>query len=105
VVEAGVGEGSAETFVEEQEQERGLHAFGGKPIGVSTAIALEESMAFQLAQVVAELVQSVSLRREPKGLENGLVDLLGGPAPTVVLPCRRTSNKRMMGTSWMRMPG
>jgi hypothetical protein len=61
VVEAGIGE-PAETLVEEREQERDLHTFGGTPIGVSTAITLEESVAFQLAQIVAELVQSVSLR-------------------------------------------
>ena len=37
-------------------------------------------MAFQLAQVVAELVQAVVLGGESKRGENGLVDLLGGPA-------------------------
>ena len=56
VMEATVGEGTAEALVEEEEQERDLHAFGGEPIGVATAIALEEAMAFQFAKVVAQLV-------------------------------------------------
>ena len=37
-------------------------------------------MAFQLAQVVAELVQTVVLGRKIERGENGLVDLLGGPS-------------------------
>ena len=37
-------------------------------------------MAFELAQIVAELVQPVSLGRKPKRGENGLVDLLRRPA-------------------------
>ena len=41
MMETTVGQGSAETFVEEQEQQRDLHAFGSEPIGVSTAITLE----------------------------------------------------------------
>jgi len=37
-------------------------------------------VAFQLAQVVAELVQAVILGRKIKRGENGWVDLLGGPS-------------------------
>jgi hypothetical protein len=79
MVEASVGKGPAETLVEEQEQERDVHALGGEPIGVSAAVPLEKSMAFQLAQIVAELVEAVGLGRERKGFENGWVNLLGGP--------------------------
>ena len=49
-------------------------------VGVSAAIALEQSVAFQFAQVVAELVQTVVVGRKIKPGENGLVDLLGGPS-------------------------
>ena len=79
VMEATIGERAAETLVEEQEQERDVHALGGEPIGVSAAVPLEKSMAFQLAQIVAELVEAVGLGRELKGFENGLGNLLGGP--------------------------
>ena len=37
-------------------------------------------MAFQFAQVVAELVQAVGFGRKLEGGEDGLVNLLGGPA-------------------------
>ena len=40
-------------------------------------------MALELAQVVAQLVQAVSSLGEMEGGEDGLVDLLGGPAADV----------------------
>ena len=57
MVEPAVGQRTAETFVEEQEQECHLHPFGGEVVGVAGAVALQEPMPFQLAEVVAELVQ------------------------------------------------
>jgi hypothetical protein len=42
--------------VEEQEEERDLNAFGGETIGVAGAVALQQPVAFELAQVVAELI-------------------------------------------------
>ena len=80
VMESTVGERSAETLVEEQKQQCDLHAFRGEPVGIAAAIALEKSMAFQFAQIVAELIQTVSIGRELKRGEHGCVDLLGGPA-------------------------
>ena len=56
VVEAAIGERAAQAFVEEQEEERDLNAFGGETIGVAGAVALQQPVAFELAQVVAELV-------------------------------------------------
>jgi len=56
VVEAAVGERTAEPLVEEQEQQGDLDAFGGELIGVARAVAFQESVAFELAEVVAELV-------------------------------------------------
>jgi len=50
VVEAAVGEGTAEALVEKQEQQRDVHALGGEAIGIATAIALEKSVAFELAK-------------------------------------------------------
>jgi hypothetical protein len=80
VMEASIGEGAAETLVEEQEEKSDLQALSGEAVGVSAAIALKQSVAFELAQVVAELVQTVVLGRKIKRGENGLVDLLGGPS-------------------------
>src|SRR5215472_16001294 len=78
VMKASIGEGAAETRVEEQEEKSDVQALGGEAVRVSAAIALMQSVAFQLAQVVAQLVQSVVLGRKIKRGENGLVDLLGG---------------------------
>ena len=59
VVEATVGDWPAEALVEEQEQKCDLHTLGGEPISVAVAVALKQIVALQLAEVVAELVQSV----------------------------------------------
>ncbi len=80
MVEPAVGQWPAEAFVEEQEQERHLHTFGGEVVGIAGAVALQEPMPFQLAEIVAELVQPVGFLREPKRGEDGFVDLLGSPA-------------------------
>src|SRR5258708_21178818 len=80
MVEPAVGQWPAEAFVEEQEQERHLHTFGGEVVGIAGAVALQEPMPFQLAEIVAELVQPVGFLRESKRGEDGFVDLLGSPA-------------------------
>jgi len=40
VVKAAVGEGSAEPFVKEQQEQRDLDAFRGEPVGIARAVAL-----------------------------------------------------------------
>jgi hypothetical protein len=40
VVEAAVGEGTAEAFVEEQEEKGNVDAFAGQTVSVASAIAL-----------------------------------------------------------------
>ena len=80
VMEAAVGEGAAEPLVEEQEQQRHLDPFCCEPVGVAGAIALQQPMTFELAQVVAELVQAVGTVGKVKADENGVVDLFSGPA-------------------------
>src|SRR5271157_565710 len=42
--------------------------------------ALSQAVSLELAQVVAELVQTVGLLREVEGVEDGLMDLPGRPA-------------------------
>ena len=56
VVEAAIGERAAQPFVEEQKEQRNLNPFGGETIGVAGAVALQQPVAFELAQVVAELI-------------------------------------------------
>ena len=45
VVEAAIGERAAQAFVEEQEEERDLNAFGGETIGVAGVVALQQPVA------------------------------------------------------------
>ena len=59
---------------------RHLHTFGGEVVGVAGAVALQEPVTFQLAEIVAELVQPVGCLRESKRGEDGLMDLSGSPA-------------------------
>ena len=80
MVEAAVGEWPADPFVEEQEEEGDLDAFGGEAVGVTRSITLEQCVALELAQVVAELVQAIGAVGEVKGSEDGMMDLLGCPA-------------------------
>jgi hypothetical protein len=80
VMETAVSKRSAQALVEEQKQQRDLDAFRGEAIGIAGPVTFDQSVALELAQVVAELVESVSFFGEMEGGEDGLVDLLGGPA-------------------------
>ena len=82
-MEAAVGDRSAEPFMEEQKEQGDLDTFGGETVGVTGTVALDQSVPFELAQVVAQLVQAVSLIGEIECGEDGLVDLLGGPTADV----------------------
>jgi hypothetical protein len=46
---------------------------------ITAAIALQEAVTFELAQIVAELVQTVSLVGQVEGGQDGVVNLLRGP--------------------------
>ena len=83
VVEAAVGERSAQPFMEEQKEQGNLDALDGEAIGVAGSVTLDEAVRFELAQVVAELVEAISTFGETEGGENGVVDLLGRPAADV----------------------
>ena len=49
--------------MEEQEQERDLGSLVGEPVGVAFSIAFEQSVGLDLAQIVAELVEAVTVCR------------------------------------------
>src|SRR3954471_21106314 len=46
----------------EEKQDCDVNAFCGEPISVTGAIALEQAMTFELPEVIAELIQSISIR-------------------------------------------
>src|SRR3977135_2913662 len=66
MMETAVGERTADAVMEEGEQKGDLRALGGGPISVAGAISLEKPVAFQLAQIIAELVQTIGVRRNRK---------------------------------------
>jgi GAF domain-containing protein len=80
VVETAVGERSAQPFVEQQEEQRDLDAFGAEAVGVARAVALEQAVALELAQVVAQLVQAIGALRKLEGRKDSGMDFFGGPA-------------------------
>jgi hypothetical protein len=80
VVKASVGERAAEPFVKEQEEQGDLNPFWGETVGVAGSVTLQQPVGFKLTQVVSELVQPVAAVGEVEGGEDGVVDLLGGPA-------------------------
>ena len=51
--------------------------FGGETVGVAAAIAFQQAVAFELAQVVAEMVQPELFGGELERSEDGFVDLFG----------------------------
>jgi len=79
VVEATVGERSAQALMEEQEEQGDLNPLGGKKVGVARAVTLEESVPLEFAQIVAKLVEAVSIGGEVEGAEDGLVDFACRP--------------------------
>ena len=83
VVEAAVGERTAEPLVEEEKEQRDLDAFRGEAVGVAGSIPLQQAVTFEFAQVVAQLVDAVASVGEMEGGDNDLMDLLGGPAADV----------------------
>ena len=43
VMEAAVGEWAAETFVEEQKEQRNLNPLGGETVGIAGAVTLQQT--------------------------------------------------------------
>lgn len=80
VVKAAVGEWPAQTLVKEQKEQGELNAFCGQAVGVARAVALDQRVSFELAQVVAQLVEAVVVRREIECREDSPVDVAGRPA-------------------------
>ena len=60
-----------------------MDAFRCETVSVAGTVTLDQCMSLEFAQVVAQLVQTVSSLGEMEGCEDGLVDLLGGPTADV----------------------
>src|SRR5580693_3499494 len=67
VVKAAVGERAAEPFVKEQEEQGDLNPFWGETVGVAGSVTLQQPVGFELAQVIAELVEPVGAVGEVEG--------------------------------------
>ena len=58
VVEAAVGDRSAEPFMEEHQEQGDLDTFCGEAVSVTGTVTLDQSVPLEFAQVVAQLVQA-----------------------------------------------
>ena len=94
-MESAVGQGTTQPFVKEQKQEGHLDALGGELVGVAAAIALQQTVALEFAQIVTKLVQSVSFGGKLKCGQNGLMDLPGSPAANGIASMQQ--NQRSSG--------
>src|SRR5215467_10210037 len=83
VVEAAVGERTAQTLMKEEEQQSNLDAFCREAVGIVSSVPLQQAVSLEFAQIVAQLVQAIALLREPEGGEHGFMDLLSCPAADV----------------------
>jgi hypothetical protein len=64
MMKAAVSEGAAQPFMKEEKEQGELNSFRGEAVGVAGSVTLQQGMAFELAQIVAQLS------------EDGLVELL-----------------------------
>src|ERR1700722_15264081 len=106
VMEAAVGERAAEPFVEEQKEQRDLNPFGGEPVGVAGAVTLQQTVAFELAQVVGGLVGGVG----GGGVVGGGGDGAGGlrrsawePAKRAVMVWKRSRTASRWSSPFLRL--
>ena len=60
-----------------------MDTFRGETVSVTGTVTLDQSVSLEFAQVVAQLVQSVSFVGEMEGGEDGPMNLLGGPTADV----------------------
>ncbi len=61
MMEAAVGQWPAQALVKKEGEQSGLDAFSGQAVGRAGALALEQAVAFEFAQVIAELIKGVGL--------------------------------------------
>ena len=59
MMKAAVSEGSAQPFMKEEKEQGDLNSFRGEAVGVAGSVTLQQGMAFELAQIVAQLVETI----------------------------------------------
>ena len=59
MMKAAVGEGSAQPFMKEEKEQGDLNPFRREAIGVAGSVTLQQGMAFELAQIVTQLVETI----------------------------------------------
>jgi len=79
MVKEAVCQRATDPLVKEDEDQRDLHAFVGQPIGITSAVAFNEAVTFQLPQVVAKLIQPVAFGWNAVRGKNGGMDLRRPP--------------------------
>jgi hypothetical protein len=60
MMKAAVSEGSAQPFMKEEKEQGDLNSFPGEAVGVVGSVTLQQAMAFELAQIVAQLVETIA---------------------------------------------
>ena len=60
-----------------------MNTLWGEAVSVAGSVAFKQSVTFELAQIVAQLVQTIRSFGETEGRADGLVDFLRGPAADV----------------------
>ena len=78
--EHAVGKRAAQALVEENEDHGDLDSLVGETVGVASAVAFEQCVGAQLAQVVAQLVEPIAFVIQAEAGEDDLMELLGSPA-------------------------
>ena len=68
-------------------------------------LAIQQSMAFEFAEIVAELVEPVGLRRKLEGGQDGGVNLFGSPTADGIAAVQENLSSRMIRASWILIPG
>src|SRR5215469_6660924 len=66
--------------MEEQEQQCDLSTLRAEAVGIAATVALQQAVALEFSQIVAELVQAVSCIGEGEGGQDSLVDFACRPA-------------------------
>jgi hypothetical protein len=59
MMKAAIGDGSAQPFMREEKDQGDLNPFRREAIGVAGTVTLQQGMAFDLAQIVAQLVETI----------------------------------------------
>ena len=57
-----------------------MDALGCETVGVAGSVTLDKSVTPEFAQIIAELIKTITFIGEMEGGEDGLVDLIGSPA-------------------------